>query len=31
MGVFMVTPDIFDSLPQSSIIGVRAEFAGHAG
>ena len=24
MGVFMVTPDIFDSLPQSSIIGVRA-------
>jgi hypothetical protein len=24
MGVFMVTPDIFDSLPQSAIIGVRA-------
>lgn len=24
MGVFMVTPDIFNSLPQSSIIGVRA-------
>ena len=24
MGVFMVTPDIFDSLPQSSIVGVRA-------
>jgi signal transduction histidine kinase len=24
MGVFMVTPDIFDSLPQSQIIGVRA-------
>ncbi|AHC24152.1 MULTISPECIES: tubulin-like doman-containing protein [Mycobacteriaceae] len=24
MGVFMVTPDIFDSLPQSQVIGVRA-------
>ncbi|MBS9533711.1 hypothetical protein KIH27_08945 [Mycobacterium sp. M1] len=24
MGVFMVTPDIFDSLPQSAVIGVRA-------
>lgn len=24
MGVFMVTPDIFDSLPKSAVIGVRA-------
>lgn len=24
MGVFMVTPDIFDSLPESAVVGVRA-------